>query len=76
VLNGIAFSSVVTSAQSRHSKVHSSGNAPMPGMARAKRMGLPHFGQIGVGFVGSVLILALWAHFGGPALRWINRQVR
>jgi hypothetical protein len=75
-LNGIAFSSVVTSAQSRHAKVHNSGSAPMPGMARAKRMGLPHFGQIGVGLVRSVLILALWAYFLGSALRWINPQVR
>jgi putative transcriptional regulator len=60
--SSVAFSSVVASAQSRHSKVHNSGSAPMPGMARAKRMGLPHFGQIGV-------IFTLCALFVRPALR-------
>jgi hypothetical protein len=59
----------VASAQSRHSKVHNSGSAPMPGIARAKRMGLPHFGQIGVGLVRSGLIFALCALFVRTALR-------
>jgi hypothetical protein len=57
MLAGIVFSSVVVSTQSRHSKVHNSGSAPMPGIARTKRMGFRHFGQIGVGLFCSVLIL-------------------
>jgi hypothetical protein len=56
MLAGIVFSSVVVSTQSRHSKVHNSGSAPMPGIARTKRMGFPHCGQIGVGLFCSVLI--------------------
>jgi hypothetical protein len=56
MLAGIVFSSVVVSTQSRHSKVHNSGSAPMPGIARTKRIGFPHFGQIGVGLFRSVFI--------------------
>jgi hypothetical protein len=69
VLSTIVFSSVVASAQSRHSKVHNSGSAPRPGMARAKRIGFPHFGQIGVGLFRSVVMLAIWVVLVRPALR-------
>jgi hypothetical protein len=65
--SSVAFSSVVASAQSRHSKVHNSGSAPIPGIARAKRMGLLHFGQSGVGLVRSVLMMPLCALFVRPA---------
>ena len=34
--SSVPFSSVVASAQSRHSKVHNSGSAPIPGIASAK----------------------------------------
>jgi hypothetical protein len=56
MLAGIVFSSVVVSTQSRHSKVNNSCSAPMPGIARTKRIGFPHFGQIGVGLFRSVFI--------------------
>ena len=64
--SSVAFSSVVASAQSRHSKVHNSGSAPIPGIARATRMGLLHFGQSGVGLVRSVLMVPLCALLSGP----------
>ena len=47
--NSVAFSSVTASAQSRHSKVHNSGSAPMPGMMPASRIGLPQLGQCTTG---------------------------
>jgi len=37
--------SVVDTAHVLHSKVHNSGSPPIPGMALAKRIGLPQFGQ-------------------------------
>lgn len=54
-----AFSSVSETPHASHWKVHNSGSAPMPGIERTKRIGLPQAGQISVGFGRSWIMARL-----------------